>query len=364
MSTEDPRIQPIRRAFEEAHFDERTPEEKGFAEIFEKELKPRLIGNLAASLRGVDAQRRRRRFEIILMVASLPVAILALLGPVFFFFILPDPSTIGAKFPSIMRLMAFTALFIVVWVFLIIRFYLTWRVKDRDPNRELVIGRVLERFGCRAEEAGPGFLRPRASPIAPGSGWMPIGRRLLVGRFDGRIPFTALRVMAWRKNGKERVTTFQGWHMAVDLPFAFQGTTVVSARDGWHTLKPGLTLDTVSLEDPEFARRLVAKTDNQVEARVILAPDVIHHLASAAPKLDRGKGGLVLGFSASKAHVWIPSDATALSDWQPLHPPKLIQDIHEAFAEMAEIQGFLRDIDVIAESEGFRAQAARNGRAS
>jgi hypothetical protein len=73
-------------------------------------------------------------------------------------------------------------------------------------------------------------------------------------------------------------------------------------------------------------------------------------------------GGLTIAFENDHAYLWLPSRATALSDWQPLDPSRCIEDIHEAFAELAEIRAFLRDIDVIAESEGFRALAAKNGR--
>ena len=184
------------------------------------------------------------------------------------------------------------------------------------------------------------------------------------GAFDGRIAFSAARVRTVSRQGKSTRETFKGWYLRVDLPFSFSGATVIRERAWYHAMTVDgriRDLQEVSLEDAAFGKRFAAQSNDQVEARVILAPDVIHHLASF--KIDPYRPcGLALAFEGASAHVWIPSRASALSDWRPLEPQRLIEDLHEAFAELAEIRGFLRDIDVIAESEGFRAQAAKNAR--
>ena len=343
--TPDPREEPIKRAYDEARFDERTPDEAGFAERFEG-FKPRLKENVPLNLLIAKAQARRKLAALFIagfiVVSFAPLIVLLNAG---------REGVAEKAFNG----MAVAVIFFVILVALL-------RKVEEDPNRKLLIGAVLERFGCKVVPLDAALMRMNyGSPIAPANGWMDVSRHVVVGEIDGRA-FVALRVITWRKQGKGRAMSFRGWHLIVDLPFAFSGTTVVSPRGASRGLRQGLVLGAASLEDPEFSGRLNVETDDQVEARVILSPDVIRHLSDSAVRLDRGLGGLTLGFSGSQAHIWIPSDESALSDWRPLNPPKLIEDLHEAFAEMAEIRAFLRDIDVIAESEGFRAQAARNAR--
>jgi|GEM_PF-4689237 len=343
---EDPRVEGIRAAYDAARFDERTDDERGFAGRFE-EFKPLFKENVPLNLRIAVIGRRRARFALaiaaIVAMSFFPLVILLNAG---------DEDAAEKVFNGM-----------VIFAVIVVGVAFTRRPVEEDPTRKLVIGAVLERFGCRVEPLDvPKMRMNHASPITPGIARLEPSPHVVVGSFEGRLPFTAFRVTAWRKEGKSRVVSFRGWHLVIDLPFAFSGTTVVNARSARYKLSPGKPLRTVSLEDPEFARHLAAQSDDQVEARVILAPDVIRHVASSAARLDRGEGGLMLGFSGSQAHVWLPSDESALSDWRPLHPPKLIEDLHEAFAELAEMRAFLRDIDVIAESEGFRAQAARNAR--
>jgi hypothetical protein len=345
---EDPRVEGIRAAYDAALFDERTSDERGFAATFEG-FKPRLKENIPLNLRNAVIGRRRARLALliaaIVAISFIPLLILLNSG---------DEEASGKVFYGMIG-----------FVLIIVAVIATRRPLEEDPTRKLMIGAVLERFGCRVEPLDVPKIRiNHASPITPAIAWLEASRYVVVGNFDGHLPFTAFRVIAWRQEGKSRVVSFRGWHLVIDLPFAFSGTTVVNARSATHKLRSGMALQAVGLEDPEFSRLLVARSDDQVEARIILSPDVIQHVASSAARLDRGEGGFMLGFSGSQAHVWIPSNESALSDWRPLHPPKLIEDIHESFAEMSEIRAFLRDIDVIAESEGFRAQAARNARGS
>jgi len=343
---EDPRVESIRAAYDAARFDERTPDERGFAERFEG-FKTPLKENVPLNLRNAVIGRRRARIALVIAaivaLSFVPLVILLNAG---------DEEASEKVFYGT-----------IAFVLVIVGVVAARRPVEEDPTRKLLIGAVLERFGFRVVPLDVRMMRMNhASPITPAIAWLDPSPHVVVGDLDGRLPFTAFRVTAWRQEGKSRLVTFRGWHLVVDLPFAFSGTTVVNARSAKYKLWWGKTLRTVGLEDPEFSRHLMAQSDDQVEARVILSPDVIHHLASSAARLDRGEGGFMLGFAGSQAHVWLPSNESALSDWRPLHPPKLIEDLHEAFAELTEIRALLRDIDVIAESEGFRAQAARNAR--
>lgn len=354
MDAEDPRIAPTRRAFEEARFDERAPDEAGFAARFESEFKPRLLEGIARNFAVADARRKRRKMFLVLAPALVISA-----------FVLPAALHVRGEVVSELFVYAAIGIGVLSWRWSFMR-----RPDDEDPNHAAVIQAVLEAFGCRAVRGGPPKdIDPKKAPIRPAFSSSYVLPDHIVGRFDGRIAFTALRVKFMMKEGKHTRTTFKGWYLRVELPFAFRGTTVIRDLMGRYGLTGGDGLVPGDLESPEFAERFAVLSDDQVEARMILTPDVMGHLIPEADRLRReqlhaigGVGCLMLGFRGSHAHIWIPSRATALSDWQPLHPQKLIEDIHEAFAELAEIRAFLRDIDVIAESEGFRAEAARNAR--
>lgn len=342
----------VRAAYEAARFDERAPDERGFAARFESEFKPKLVESVGFSLRVAAARKRRRLVAIgvsaVVAIGIIP-AILAMnliaTGPGLQFFL------IGV---GILLTFAF-------------RYATAPRPHEADPNAALVMGAVLEAFGCRMGTGlAPFGLEPFSGPVTPRVARFETTDEYVTGTFDGRIPFVARRITTWHKEGKNESMTFKGWYLQIDLPFAFSGTTVIYGIAAARRIAEGIALKDVFLEAPEFARLFTVGTTNQVEARVILAPDVLEHLTREAARLkpeQRGwnpAGDLLLGFSGSHAHVWLPSRATQLADWCPLDPAGMIEDIHEAFSEFAQIRAFLRDIDVIAESEGFRAQAARN----
>ncbi|MFA5853487.1 MAG: DUF3137 domain-containing protein [Patescibacteria group bacterium] len=353
--TVDPREEAVRRAYEAARFDERTPDERGFAETFEKEIKPKLIAGVGFNRSVKEARLRRRKIAFALAVSYVVVSlfVLAILD-------LPD-SGVG------LQLFLFGSFFVgsALWNYAFMK-----RAGEEDPNNAAVIDAVLARFGCRM---GSGFAKyvalPFAAPITPSYSDFSFVNEHLTGTFDERIPFVALRLTMKAKSGKSKITTFKGWYLNIELPFSFSGTTIIHERlSVYHRIPGGRNLGVVSLESLEYEKRFTVKSSNQTEARVILTPDVMHHLALEADRFaSEGKGwnpsgNLMLGFSENRAHIWMPSRETALSVWNPLDPTAMIEGLHGAFEELAEMRAFLRDIDVIAESEGFRALAAKNGR--
>lgn len=333
----------VRRAFEAAVFDERTSDEAGFAAVFES-FKPRLLESIDFNVRVREARLKRRRAVLIvsalILFAGFPAFALLNLGSV---------RMVGITFYGLTS----AAVACYVWAF-------RKRASEEDPNQTAMLEAVLARFGC-----GLGHDAASHDPIRRGSPLIPVHSRMDIppddvhGRFDDRIDFDAIRVKTVMKSGKSSYETFRGWYLRIDLPFTLAGTTIVRERAGTWDPRSGVEgLQQVHLEDPDFTGRFVVSATDQVEARVILPPDVIRHLADAETDPESG-GGLGLAFTGSSAHIWLPSHATQLADWQPLNPSKMIQDLHEAFAELSKIRGFLRDIDLIAESEGFRAQASR-----
>ncbi|WKZ28997.1 MAG: DUF3137 domain-containing protein [Patescibacteria group bacterium] len=344
--------QLIARAYEAAHFDERTPEERGFGERFEKEFKPKLIAGIGFNLDVAEARLKRKKKFYALMIA---------------FAILTSPAVIFLQNVEAQRAVEF-------WIYALVllgiggwSYIARKRPNEEDPNHALLLGAVLERFGCAiGSGAALDHAAGKNATIRPDHTSLRILPEYVKGTFDGHVPFTAWRALARKKQGKSSTTIFKGWHLAVDLPFTFVGTTVVYER-GARALYRKSGMSDVSLEDPDFSRRFGVLSSDQVEARMILAPDVMHHLSETSQRFKEGQrirfGSLLLGFSGNSAHVWIPSWETSLSSWRPLEPAVLIESLHDVYEELANLRAFLRDIDVIAESEGFRAQAAKNGAA-
>ncbi|HTK60310.1 MAG TPA: DUF3137 domain-containing protein [Candidatus Baltobacteraceae bacterium] len=345
----------IRKAYEEVRFDERTPDESGFAARFEDEFKPLLIDGIGFNL-DVEAARRRRKKIALIMAAVVAVG----------FF----PVAILLNTLETQRAIEVFIVAVVVLGVGGLSYATTKRADEEDPNHAAVVEAVLERFECRIGMGSDAYAPVRSgTPVFPPFDEIKFLDEYVVGRFDDRIDFAAVRAKAWSKEGKRMRLTFRGWHLVIDLPFAFSGTTVVWERKAEHMLRKVDGMLGVELESADFASRFDVHATDQVEARMILTPDVMQHLLAEADRLDAERmdafdGGLMLGFQGDRAYIWMPSWDTALAVWRPLDPPALIDGLHGAFAELAAMRAFLRDIDVIAESEGFRALAARNARAS
>ncbi len=364
------KAEAIRESFRGARFDERTADERGFASVFETEIKPKLIGQVETNLKLALEKERRGRIARVVTIPLLPVLPLILLICTPLVILSIPEEAAQTQGISIAALSIAAVMF--AWGLLAFLFILQMWAKGpivKDPNQLIVMEKLLERFGCRLvrEPSYYASYAPMRSPILPECTDVRLLPDNITGVFDGRIPFTAWRATATFKTGKNtHATTFRGWYLRIKLPFRFSGTTYVRERGAKFQLghgARGIGLTEVQLESPDFSRAFVVSSDDQHEARLILPPDVMHHLSESVGKFQ-GEGELLVGFAGDMAHVWMPGNRTELSDWRLFDVDGLIKDLHESFAELAEIRAFLRDIDVIAESEGFRAQAAKNGRAA
>lgn len=361
------RAESIRAAFAAARFDERTPDEAGFAQVFESEIKPKLLEQVDDNLKIAAERARRKRIANFMTFPLLPLTLL-LFVPLLAPLILPqaDPTALQASFPRLAGIVVggnFLAWGLIVFL-TCVQVWARWmRPHEKDPNQEFAMRKLLERFGWQLSK-GSGFDAGGIadSPIKPLSDAIIFRDDLIAGSLDGRVPFKAWRAVTRVKSGKNGSrTTFRGWYLRAELPFSFEAVTFVRERAGEYQttrLSRGVGLEEVRLEDPDFARAFAVASNDQHEARVILPPDVMHHL-TAHVGMFKGTGALMLGFAGRTAHLWMPWNRTELSDWKPFDPAGMIEDMHESFAELSAIRGFLRDIDVIAESEGFRAQAAQ-----
>ncbi len=334
-------------------FDERTPDEEGFAEIFAHTIAPRIRDwNENRIIYAALREKRTEKVRIPLMILAASTGALTLFGLVLF----------GPYF-------AFTLLALGVIVIMII---LGWAnaptYKGAEPPVEDALNDVLNRFGMTLKASDRKLYDLTAASLI----WPAGNETGATFHFGGKyrdLDIDARWLFRYRseidQNGNERrEPTFRGWFVRVTPPFDFDGTTVVVGRQGALVQRREklAKMDGVQLEDAAFAERFAVYSTDQVETRVILTPDVLHHVHARATDLGKVAGDLMLAFHGEYADIALPQLNTSFLSWNPQDMAAAADDIHAWFSEIRRIFSFIDGIDVLAESEGFRGEAARNGR--
>lgn len=122
-------------------------------------------------------------------------------------------------------------------------------------------------------------------------------------------------------SGKNRKVKkiFHGYFVSCDLPVLRSGKTFVSTdgdRNGfghrtfWNTRVTDAGLSDVILEWNEFENLLHVASTDQIEARVVLTPDVMHRLYDW---WQGEKGNIRLSFIASRLYILFPSREVTLA---------------------------------------------------
>jgi hypothetical protein len=328
-------------------FDERTPDEAGFADVFAREISPRIQDwNENRLLYATLREKRTEKIRLPLMILAASTGACTLFGAV----------GLGIPFGFfLLSLGTVTIVLSLVWAH-------SPRYKGAEPSATDALNEVLGRFGLELVESDDDV--PMTSKIRPAGD--EVASTFHFGGTYRDLDINARWLICHRtetdESGQERRTqTFKGWFVRVRPPFDFDGTTVVVGKRG--VVKDRGTLekmDGVMLEDAAFAERFGVYATDQVEARVILTPDVMHHLAEHAAALGKTSGDLMLAFEGETADVALPQAATTLLSWHPQDMAEAVNDTHHWFAEIRRILSFVDDIDALAEGEGFRAERSRN----
>lgn len=334
-------------------FDERNPDEEGFADVFSRTIAPRIRDwNENIVLYATLREKRTNRVRIPLMVLAASTGAVTLFG-----LVLSGPY------------LAFTltALGIIA-----IMFILGWAnapsYKGAEPPIEDALSVVLGRFGMTltASQERPYDL-PAASLIWPAGNETESAIRF-GGKYRG-VDIDARWLVCHRSETDEsgnarREPTFRGWFIRTTPPFDFDGKTAVVGKQGADVRRRETLakMDGVQLEDTAFADRFAVYATDQVETRVILTPDVMHHLSMHAAGLGKVTGDLMLAFNGEFADIALPQPGTSLLSWNPRDMAAAADDIHAWFSEIRALFTFIDGIDVLAESEGYRGEAARNAR--
>lgn len=334
-------------------FDERTPDEEGFAEVFTRSIAPPIRDwNENRILYATLREKRTDKVRIPLMVLAASTGAVTFLTLVF--------SGLYLGF-TLLALGIIAIMLILGWVY-------APTYKGAEPPIEQALNDVLNRFGMTLMASEGALNDGTAMSLI----WPSGDQTDVAVRFGGKyrdLDIDARWLLRYRseidRNGTERrEPTFRGWFIRVTPPFDFDGKTVVLGKQGADVERRDklAKMDGVQLEDAAFAERFAIYATDQVETRVILTPDVMHHLSVRAAELGKVTGDLMLAFDGEYADIALPQLNTSLLSWNPQDMATAADDIHAWFSEIRRTLSFIDDIDVLAEGEGFRGEKARNVR--
>lgn len=332
------------------NFDERTPDEEGFAAIFALVIGPSI--RAWNENRVVYATLREKRTDWV----RVPLIIMAAATGACTFFALIGYGPYVAALLLGLGVVAIGS--VVIWT-------LAPKYKGPEPAVEDALKEVFGRFGLVLEETDA-----QMQDLATTSNIWPAGDETETAfHFTGRyleLEIDARWLVRHRtttdKDGNvRREPTFRGWFMRVRPPYDFAGTTVIiGKKGGLVTDREALArLDGVQLEDRAFEERFAVYSTDQVETRVILSPDVMHYLNIHAANQGKTTGDLMLSFEVGIADIALPQPSTSLHSWNPQDMAAAVDDIHAWFTEIRRLLSFIDGIDTLAENEGFRGRVAR-----
>lgn len=328
-----------------AVFEEITPEEKGFAAIFETEIKPHLIEDVEKRRQAKAGMRQR-------LPAYLAVCLLSIIGAVAAFKVaFSNNSLVWLAQVSILAAIAIMLIGLFWWLAPGMVGY------DSVPKTKAV-GLVAARFGLTVDPEPASVSVLKGAFAQPGGGLFAVLGQRLAGK-RGTAEFEAWPLVRYTPHKKHTEIFFSGWYLRLHLPVTVKSRTAVIERSAGYSLAGGLVgLQEVELESPEFKERFRVYSDDQVESRVILSPDVMAHVSKWEPSFT-GRGGIIVGVSGDHAELALPTGQNRLFLWTPQIPATAVEELHGYFREIGRLLAFVDGFDALVESEGWRGQLQR-----
>lgn len=216
--------------------------------------------------------------------------------------------------------------------------------KIQSRAKDLIIGPLASRMGLGFER------KPSDISLIAETGGLRLTPSYDRANFEDRVtgarhgkPFEFLeahleeRRTSTDSKGRTRtyyVTVFRGQVLRVAFERPFQGVTLVGRDAGWFNGLSGFgsDLDRARLEDPEFERAFEVWTNDQVEARYLLTPDVMQRFVD----LEKAFKGKSLRACFARQTLYIAIENGNLfepgSVLTPLDDPKRAGRILEDFA--------------------------------
>lgn len=176
------------------------------------------------------------------------------------------------------------------------------------------------------------------------------GRDYFHGRRDQyKISFSWL--FAENRIGREkdkREEVFKGWFFVADFPRVFDGDTLVlpdraEAAMGWfgrslQSMATPRDMRLIQLEDPDFEQRFKVLSTDDIGARSILSPHIMHTASALHRSLA---GGLVLSFSSNRMYAAVPAvmEYFGLFPARPFTHPAFTRHLYQAVKGVNALAG-------------------------
>jgi hypothetical protein len=246
-------------------FTERDDYEKGFSAYFDKEIAPCLAEADETRLAALALVKKRSRIAYPVIAALILCCLLVGLTII-------NANRSGGKVAGDLIGMFFIGIIVLLaWV--------NQPAKDAiSYEKELLVPKVAGFFGTftyqnRGAVSYDDVLRGR---IVPGGSAGVMATEALSGTQGGK-QVDICHLSTLRHEGKRNAVVFAGFYVKISVTKKFSGVTVVMDGHEPH-LSNSSDLQDVSLEDPDFARMYKVMSSDQIEARYLLAPDLMEHL--------------------------------------------------------------------------------------
>lgn len=332
-----------------AVFREERPSEAGFAEIFERDFKPKLLADIRERRKIADIRRRKKksaRWPLLFFAAAF---IASLIGA-----LLDNEGARPVLYLGCGMAAAFASIALVFWMFYP-------GMGTGSVWRKDVVEKALATYGLRfAENESVPLDLLRASPAWPAAGDETVSGLRVFGDFHG-AKLDCWRIIRYSrvKNGDdvgEIVNYFSGWFLHLVLPYDLVGRTFIAQKQAsYFGGRATEGLETASLESSEFNDIFSVFTNDQMGARMFLTPDVMEHMM-AVVKGTKAEASLVISAQQRVIDIAIPrAGDVALLRWTPHRPAVAIREIHGYFEEMDFLLRFLGGIDAITDSKRKKA---------
>ena len=318
-------------------FVEHAPHEKGFAEHFDRQIRPKLMDMEARRLSTVASTRRRALWAV-------PAA-LAIAGASVWLVLRTEWATAGVVFVLVLVGVAGVGLFL-------------WathpKAKYAENRKELLVREILKfasDFSYEPDGRIPEDILKSSKQFGTWSSYS--GSDLIKGTHDQR-PFMFAKVDLEKSRGMHLpiyATVFKGLCITVGLPAPTQHLTVAVTHSGpakrrLRSLRRGSGLERVTFEDATFESKFDVYASNEAEARRLITRE----LMDTALDLGRlwGATSVEFGFDGELFLVKIWTDRDDL--FQPVTAKASALTTQDSRKFLEELDDVLRITEAVAKA--------------
>lgn len=312
----------IAQSLKRIEFVETEPFEKGFAEYFDREIKPVLLGIEEDRLNKLATVKHRRLifWPVVIIFAAFDVALMAMSGY----------GIITWDIQGLFYSCIFACLLCYLWYQLPVMRYMS-------KTREILVPLVIGFFGasykfqpetdCDMQAVQDSLILPHASRN--------FAQDRITGNYKGiDLDLCHLKIST---GGKNSTTLFAGLFAVLEVHKRFSGTTLITYdHTGIFGDSPASLegLAHAQLESNDFEKEFDVFTSDQVEARYLLTPDIMESFV----ELSRENNATVRAcFTGQRLYLCMPRPYMLFSgNW-----------IDKTALDTADVHKFLHQMDAI-----------------